>query len=220
MVSSDTVVGIVGAVILTGAMIAVFYIEADREDPGPGVDLGQGAQTFSFRYTENTMTDYDDVSGGPLPQGQSDNLPLEGLPFTFSVHAQIEWAGHELADTPLMDTPEFRIELIDRDADDAVLQSATGSGPELMFEPNDNQSAPERMNLTVAADNLAEAQDFVAQFMQEDADVQQSVRNWAIRVTLVDDGVVAEDPLGTGQTNQGYSITVHIDHWYPEPRET
>ncbi len=224
MVSSDTVVGIVGAVILTGAMIAVFYIEADREDVGPGADLGEGSQTFAFRFTENMTMDPENEDRGPLAEGEPDDIPLQTQPYTFRVFAEVEWAGHDLEDSPAMGSPEFRIDLIEGETGgetENVLQSSSETeSPELEFEPNDNKSAPERMNLTVAANDQAEARGFVTQYMQEDETVQQSMRDWTIRVTLVDDGLVADNPLsGEQDVEHGYSITVHIEYWYPELRE-
>lgn len=203
-------------------MIAVFYIEADREDTPPGADFGEGTQTFAFRFTENMTTVYDEEGGDTLSEGDTQDWSLPSLPYTFSVHAVVEWAGHDLEDSPAMEDPSFRIEVVDAETadDDALAQSDEGASPELEFEPNDNRSAPERMNLTVAANHLAEARGFVTQYMQDDEEVQQTTRDWVIRVTLVDDGLVADNPLaGQQDVEQGYSITVHIDSWYPEPRE-
>lgn len=209
MVSSDTIVGIVGAVILTGAMIAVFYYEADRGDSGAPGDLGEGAELFDFRYTENEHALVDGESA-TLGEGDSEDYQLDVPAFSFMIHIEVDWQEHDVPQ--LAGDPAFTIEVLDRDDDDAVVDSEENTSP-LHVEMSDDKSAPERMNFTVAADNEAAAQETVDEHMESD-EVLATERNWTVRVTLDDDGI--DDATGQISEERTFDITVRISHYVPE----
>ncbi len=208
MVSSDTIVGIVGAVILTGAMIAVFYYEADRGDDGAPGTIGDGAERFDFRFTESdhAFVDSEDQS---LTEEDSQDFPVDVPPYAFKILVEVEWQEHDFPE--LVGEPGYTIEVLDDDADDAVLYTSNASP--LDEGINDTKSAPQSMDLTVAADSEEEAQETVDEYMQSE-EVAANGRNWTVRVTLDDDGI--DDPTGQAGQERMFDITVRLSHYVPE----
>jgi hypothetical protein len=131
MVSSDTVVGIVGAVILTGAMIAVFFYEAGRAPDLPGADFGEGAERFTYTFANATAT----VS---------------------EVHLTLTWdavtapqVGAELRN------PQFSVAIFEGETQRG--QAAAGGSPRevhITFAANESRPA----DIIVAAENQTHAQ--------------------------------------------------------------
>lgn len=213
MVSSDTIVGIVGAVILTGAMIAVFYYEADRDATGAPGDIGMGSEVFQARWVEHDdhpSVDEEDIS---LSEGASWTKELPTPPYTYEVHVEVDWDEHDLDGTPLMGDFSYTIEVLDQDADDAEVAS-TPESP-LHHTVNDTKSTPSRMEFTVAANSTEDAEMFLEEYLESD-EVQATQRNWTIRVTLDDDGLVADDPTGEENVVRTFDVKVRFGHYVPE----
>jgi hypothetical protein len=207
LVSSDTIVGIVGAVILTGAMVAVFYYEADREDPGTG-GIGSGAERFEFTFSEER--DRMVETSGSLEEGASWTQELTLPAYSFALHVEVDWS-HALQGSPLLGDHSYTIEILDRDADGAVVAS-TSSSP-LHHEMEDDMAAPPSLSLTVSADSEEEAHGFMAEHMQSD-EVRHNERHWTLRITLEDDGMDVPDLTGEGQ----WSFDVEMDVYHLTPR--
>ena len=208
MVSSDTIVGIVGAVILTGAMIAVFYYEADREEPVTG-GIGTGDEQYDFQFVDREQ-------GGPsdstlMDEGDTWEQSWELPPYSVGVHVEVSWS-HPLQDTELVGQPGYLIEVLDEDGE--VVHEADASP--LHHEMDDEKAFPPSMTITVNADSQAEAEELRDDYMQRE-EVTQNARDWSVRVTLVDDGQAAPDP--TGQLDDlrwTMEVETHAQFLFPE----
>lgn len=204
LVSSDTIVGIVGAVILTGAMVAVFYYEADR-DTGTDSDIGSGSQQFQARFVDHgdhAPSVDEDIT---LQEGGEWSQALQVPPYSFGIHVEVSWDEHEFS--AVVGSPSFTIEILDEDGN--VVGSDDGSP--FHHGMDDNRSRPAQMNLTVSADDEAQAQEFLDQYMQS-PEVQQNARSWTVRVTLDDDGL--DDPTGQVEDiERTGTVTVQYEHY-------
>lgn len=214
MVSSDTIVGIVGAVILTGAMVAVFYYEADREDPGAGGDIGSGSELFQARFVDHEHADGEPSISEDIALSE-DNTWSEGMevpPYSYGIHVEVEWDDHELQEAGLVGAPSYTIEILDEDGE--VVPEGSSSQSPFHYGMDDNRSWPPQMNLTVAADDEEGAQQALDDHMASEA-VQATAREWTIQITLDDDGFPADDPTGEN-VQRTATVQVYYEHYVPE----
>jgi hypothetical protein len=208
MVSSDTVVGIVGAVILTGAMIAVFFYEAGRAPDLPGADFGEGAERFTYTFANATAT----VSEtGQLAEGATATFDLPMPAYAAEVHLTLTWdavtapqVGAELRN------PQFSVAIFEGETQRG--QAAAGGSPRevhITFAANESRPA----DIIVAAENQTHAQ------AQVDArTASMAATHWTIVVTLVDDGYPDEVPAQLRDASS-YTLAASVRHWSPRPAE-
>lgn len=90
MVASDTLVGIVGAVILTIALIGVFVYEANAPGAGPAMS------SSTFAVTADGSTDYQAADDGGTPAPITDDDTPEQYTFECTISNLPELAGGEL----------------------------------------------------------------------------------------------------------------------------
>ena len=216
MVSSDTVVGIVGAVILTGAMIAVFvYENADDGDTGEPF-LGDGPNRYEFTYQTATVTVQDGTGGNMLGPGQSQTWTFEAPAYVFDMEARITWSETGVTGPVPSGADQFRIELINT-TDDVVesdegrtspLAAAHGHGT-----TGDDDTRPPQMNVTVMAEDEAQAE----QILLNSTKGEHGVGTWTVRVTLLDTGSEATDPQA--DSGNDYAITIQYGFYKPVLQE-
>ncbi len=77
---TDTVVGIVGAVVLVSVMVGVFTYEYNNASDANEVDGGDGASMTAFNATYPDLSASDDLDGDGTPNHMDDDLDGDGIP--------------------------------------------------------------------------------------------------------------------------------------------
>lgn len=214
MVSSDTVVGIVGAVILTGAMIAVFYYENTNADDTDGDGLiGEGDQTFTFTYVQSNATAVAGESKTIGSIGSSQEVTFTLPAYVFDLQATVTWSDDDAAPEQLRTSEDtLKVELINEAG--TVLEMDENANGEITLShghgASDTNTTPPQKRVRVAADSEEEARQ---QLQEATADVH-GAGTWTLRVTLVSTG--SEPGAAQRDATQDFSVTVDYSFWEPQ----
>lgn len=217
MATSDTVVGIVGAIILTGAMVAVFYYENQTVDEGPGTVIGDGAESFTFTYERSedparsggTTLDGHQAS---LAEGAEKKWEFDVPAYAWNVTATIEWeeTGDTAATTPLASGPDtFSLHIVSPTGVEYDPQE--GSGGKLTsfhFHATEEDVTPPEKTVVVRADSEADAREK----LDNSTDEAHGKGTWTAVVELVDTG---SGPSADQDAGNEYTITVAYEYWEP-----
>lgn len=206
MVSSDTVVGIVGAVILTGAMIAVFYYENSNANDGDDGDVGTGANLYSYTFEEHPHPLFSDATGSATA-GTAVNIPLNiqnQVPiqdYLYSIAVTVTWTDDEAA-TPLNGADTFSLALNDGTTNLATADS--GASPRTMTYTLD---VPKPADVTARGDTPEAANASLMADYPETVDYS----NLSLVVTLTGTGAQAAQI----DNQNSFTYTVIVSYWKP-----
>jgi len=216
MVSTDTVIGVVGAVVLAGAMVAVFYYESQNPTLDSANAVGEGALTFDVAWN---MTEMPGQANGPELNAQtspSQEHELTVPSFTTNVTLTLVWTDNDARPQQLRSGPDtFRIVVTDQDGNEICRQEganpAGGEGRLTCAYTNSSVEQPTTPR-RVRGNDTADAQ------RQLDEAVGGAM-TWTVTVTLVSTGEQAPNQLPsqlpTDRTN-AYRLDWTINHWMAE----
>jgi len=210
VVSSDTVVGIVGAVILTGAMIAVFYYENSNAGESGAADIGEGSNLYTYRFaqTNNTTETVDPMTtSGNGPGNFNFDLPA----YVYSIHVIVEWQndGGGLPQPLQSGRDTLRVLLINEAGTELENDQGNSGSIELTHAHQDDNTTPPEGGMRVAADSEADAN----QTLEQNLSSMHGAGRWTVRVEFVNGGTGAT----AGQdTTEQFTATVHYSYWKPE----
>lgn len=215
MVSSDTVVGIVGAVILTGAMIAVFYYENNTVDDG-GAIIGEGGNVYTFQYEQQNETPVESKTVTVSQVGGSQDVTFDLPAYVFNVHAVVTWSetGDQAPDPLASGMDAATVQLLNEGGTE--LDKQTGRSGELMVhhghdDPADTNTTPPQMTVQVRGDSPEDAEANLKNETEgEDA---HGVGTWTIKITLDDTG--DSGTAGQTDTSNDFTVTVTYSYWAP-----
>lgn len=227
MATSDTVVGIIGAVILTGAMVAVFYYENQAGDPGAGAAVGEGAEAFTFTHEQTTTTLIDAEGQASLGEGTSRSHDFQVPAWAYNVTATITWTDDDQPANTALGTlvsgpDEFKITLISPSGVRYDPQMDTsGSLTSFHFHAIAADVTPPSMTVAARGDDEADA---LANLEASTADAH-GVGSWTVEVNMTntndDTGRPAgQDPPVGQDAGNPYALTVKIEHWKPVAQTT
>lgn len=213
MVSTDTVIGVVGAVVLAGAMVAVFYYESQNPTLDTAGAVGEGSQTYAVTWNETTMSD--DAAGTNLNEGDSQEHDIEIPAFTARVTITLTWTDNDPRPVSPSGPDTFRIVVTNSTGGEIC----AGSG----YENDDGEIVCEFTNSSVAqpmepdrvrGNNTNEAQANLDQYVG-------GGDTWTVTVTLVDtaDTTPSQLPGQVRDTTNPYQLAWEFTHWMPELEE-
>lgn len=197
MVAKDTIIGIVGAVILVAALVGVFYLEGSQGGAA-------GGTPNEVSWTDRSL-DGPELSG-ETEEGSStnDTLPVpHGNLTTFDV--VLTWTDD------IGDPDRFRLTVTSPDG--ALVKEAEGESGRLNVTfPDVNTVPPET---TVYGDSEDDARSKVAQQHTR----TRGMGNWTVTIELVDAGDFSPIPGGPPaqeDTSNTWELTSEITVYEPE----
>ncbi len=214
LATSDTVVGIIGAVILTGAMVAVFYYENQAGTDAPGASIGTGAETFTFVYEEATTRAIDAETQAELAVGATRTHTFQVPAYAYNVSATIEWTDGDQPIGGLGQTAsgpdEFKITLISPSGVRYDPQEGTSPLTSFHFHATEVDVTPPQTTVVVRGDDAAAAE---TQLAESTADAH-GVGTWTVEVNMTNVNDNTGRPVGADAGND-YTLTVVYEHWKP-----
>lgn len=216
MATSDTVVGIVGAVVLTAAMVAVFYYENATVDNAPDGAIGTGGIAFVYEYERATETV---TETGQLAPGGEDRITFEVPAYAWAVNATLTWSETDDETSPAAPASsgpdQFELKVVNElDAEVGTKSDRSGKLDVIHFHAggsSNETSKPEQLTVTVMADDEAEAD---STLRNETADGgKHGLGTWNATVKLIDVGTGAL--AGQQDSGNAYSLEIVIEYWKP-----
>lgn len=213
MVSTDTVIGVVGAVVLAGAMVAVFYYESQNPTLDTAGAVGEGSNTYAVTWNETAMQA---SAAGPdvavnAPQEHDVDIPA----FTRLVTIWLNWTDTDARpEQARSGEDEFELTVTDQNGTEICAPSSNDDGSIECNWTNSSVEQPDEPD-RVRGNNTAEAQSNLDEALD-------GSRTWTVTVRLVNTNEPLPGPLGaTGQLDDSntYRLEWRFLHWMPELEE-